>query len=184
MLLRAGVVAVKLAELAAAAMVTEVGRVRRELVLARVMTAPPAGAAGDRVTMQVVEEFAASVVGVQEREGTEAGAVKVTVTLAAPSASVAVTIAVEFPEKEAELMAKEVVVEAAATVAEVGTARTGLLLTRVKEVPPLGAGWERVMRHVPAAFGPRVEGVQARVGLARPTTTAARLTVVLTEKLL
>jgi acetolactate synthase small subunit len=80
---RVAVVAVKLAELAAVATVTEAGTVSRELVLARVMTAPPAGAAWDRVTTQVVEEFVVRVVGVHDKEGTEAGATKATVTLAA-----------------------------------------------------------------------------------------------------
>ena len=47
------------------------------------MTAPPAGAAWDRVTTQVVEEFVVRVVGVHDKEGTEAGATKATVTLAA-----------------------------------------------------------------------------------------------------
>jgi len=81
-------------------------------------------------------------------------------------------------------MLNDAVVAAAATVAEAGTVRMELLLARATEAPPLGAGWARVMVQVPVAFGPRVEGLQARMGFARPTTTAARLTVVFTEKLL
>jgi len=86
--------------------------------------------------------------------------------------------------KDAVVMLKVAVVAAAATVAEAGTVRTELLLASVTEAPPLGAGWPRVMVQVLAAFGPRVEGLQARTGFARPTVTAARLTVVFTEKLL
>jgi len=83
-------------------------------------------------------------------------------------------LAVELLVKEVVAMLNVAVVAPAATFAEAGTVRTELLLTRVKEAPPLGAGWDSVMVQVPAAFGPRGEGLQARVGLARPTTTAAR----------
>jgi len=78
---RVAVVAVKLAELAVAATVTEAGIVRRELMFARVTTAPPAGAAWDRVTVQMLEEFAARVVGVQASEDTETRATRCTMTL-------------------------------------------------------------------------------------------------------
>jgi hypothetical protein len=86
--------------------------------------------------------------------------------------------------KEAVVMLNDAVVAAAATVAEAGTVRTELLLASVTEAPPLGAGWPRVMVQAPDAFGPRVEGLQARTGFARPTTTAAKFTLVFTEKLL
>jgi len=78
---RFAVIAVKLAELAAAGTVTEAGIVRRELLFARAMTAPPAGAAWDRVTVQLLEEFAARVLGVQDSEDTETGATRFTMTL-------------------------------------------------------------------------------------------------------
>ena len=83
LLATATVVAVKLTELAAAAIVTEAGTARIELVLARVMAAPPAAAAWDSVTVQLEEEFAARVVGLQDTEDTETGATKVTLKLAA-----------------------------------------------------------------------------------------------------
>ena len=76
------------------------------------------------------------------------------------------------------------VVAPAAIVTDAGAVRTELLLARATEVPPLGAGWGSATVQVADAFGPRVEGLQRRVGLARPTITAARLTVVFTEKLL
>ena len=78
----AAVVAVKLAELAAAAIVMEAGTVRVALVFDSAMTAPPAGEACDRVTVQVVEAFAARVVGVQDTDDTETGATKATLKLA------------------------------------------------------------------------------------------------------
>ena len=65
----AAAVAVKVAEVAAAATVTEAGTVTAEvLLLARATVAPPAGAALERVTVQEVEEEAARVVLVQSRE--------------------------------------------------------------------------------------------------------------------
>jgi hypothetical protein len=79
---RAAVVAVKLAELAAAAIVTEAGTVSKELVLAKVRTAPPAGAGWDKATVQVVEAFGPRLVGLQDREETSAKAARVTVVLA------------------------------------------------------------------------------------------------------
>ena len=67
---------------------------------------------------------------------------------------------------------------------DAGTVTTGLLLARLISAPPLGAALDRVTVQVAEAFGPRVDGLQASVGFARPTTTAARLTFVFTEKLL
>jgi hypothetical protein len=72
----------------------------------------------------------------------------------------------------------------AGIVTDAGTVRTALLLARVINAPPPGAFLERVTVQVAEAFGPRVEGLQSSVGFARPTTTAARLTLVFTEKLL
>lgn len=69
-------------------------------------------------------------------------------------------------------------------VADAGTVRTALLLARLISAPPLGAGLDRVMVQVAEALGPRVEGSQRSIGFARPTTTAARLTLAFTERLL
>ena len=78
----AAVVALKVAEVAAAATVMEVGTVRTELVLARVTPAPPVGAAFVRVTVQVVEEFEPRVAGLQASEETPAFATRLIVALA------------------------------------------------------------------------------------------------------
>jgi hypothetical protein len=80
--LMAAVVALKLAEVAAAATVIEAGTVRVELVLARVTLAPPVGAVWDKVTVQVLEEFGPRLVGVQTTEETNTGATRLTVVLA------------------------------------------------------------------------------------------------------
>ena len=70
MLAMAAVVALKVAEVAAAATVTEDGAVRVALVLVRVTAAPPVGAACVRVTVQVLEAFGPRLVGLQASEET------------------------------------------------------------------------------------------------------------------
>jgi len=82
LLATAAVVAVKLADLAASAIVMEAGTVSRELLLARTMTAPPAAAACDRVTVQVVGAFAATIVEVQASEEINAEGARLRAVLA------------------------------------------------------------------------------------------------------
>ena len=72
----------------------------------------------------------------------------------------------------------------AGIVMDAGTVRMALLLARPINAPPLGAFLDRVTVQVADAFGPRVEGLQRSAGFARPTTTAASMTLVFTEKLL
>jgi len=66
----AAVVALKVADRAAAATVTDAGTVSVALVLVRVTAAPPVGAGWVRVTMQVLEELGPRVVGLQASEET------------------------------------------------------------------------------------------------------------------
>ena len=86
-----------------------------------------------------------------------------------------------LPKAEVEML-KVADVPAADIETDAGTESAELLLARVTEAPPLGAAWGKVIVQVAAAFGPIAEGLQNNVGLARPTTTAARLTLVLAEK--
>jgi len=79
------VVTVNVAEVAAAATVTEEGTVKFVLVFDRVTLIPPAGAACVRVTVQVLEEFALSVAGAQTSEETDSGPTRVTTLVAATS---------------------------------------------------------------------------------------------------
>ena len=81
----AAVVTVNVAEMAAAATVTEEGTVKFVLVFERVTLIPPAGAACVRVTVQVLEEFALSVAGAQTSEETDSGPTRVTTLVAATS---------------------------------------------------------------------------------------------------
>jgi hypothetical protein len=82
LLLTAAVVTVKLAAAEAAATVTDDGTVRVELVLVRVTLAPPVGAGWVKVTVQVLEELGATLVGLQANEETRTGAARLTVVLA------------------------------------------------------------------------------------------------------
>ena len=84
--------------------------------------------------------------------------------------------------KAALVMLKVAVVAAGHITTDAGTVSTELLLARVTEAPPLGAGWGKITAQVAEACGPRMEGLQTSVGVASPTTTAARLRLVLTEK--
>jgi hypothetical protein len=82
LLLTAAVVALKVAEVAAAATVTDAGTVRVALVLVRVTVAPPpVGAGWVRVTVQVLEELGPRLVGVQASEETSAGETKLMVAV-------------------------------------------------------------------------------------------------------
>jgi hypothetical protein len=69
-------VALKVAEVAAAVTVTDAGTVRLELVLDKVTTAPPAGAALVRVTVQTPDELGPRLVGLQASEETSTGATR------------------------------------------------------------------------------------------------------------
>ena len=81
----AAVVTVNVAEVAAAATVTEGGTVKFALVFDRVMLIPPLGAACVTVTVQVLEEFAPIVAGVQDSKETDSGPTRVTTLVAATS---------------------------------------------------------------------------------------------------
>jgi hypothetical protein len=76
------VVALNVAEVAAAATVTDAGTVRVELVFVRVTLAPPVGAAWVKVTVQLLEAFGPKLVGLHDNEDTSTGATRLTVAVA------------------------------------------------------------------------------------------------------
>ena len=76
------VVALKVAEVAAAATMTDVGTVSVELVFDRETEAPPAGAALVIVTVQRLEALGPRLVGAQAREETRTAAERVMLVLA------------------------------------------------------------------------------------------------------
>ena len=82
MLLMVAVVTLKVADVAEAATVTEAGTVRVALEFERVTLAPPVGAAWVRVTVQVLEELAPMLDGLQASDETSTGATRFTVVLA------------------------------------------------------------------------------------------------------
>ncbi len=93
MLLSVVVVALKDAVVAAAGTVTEVGTVRVAFVFVSAATAPPAGAAWVRVTVQVLDAFCPKLVGLHTSVDTNTGAIRLIVALAELLLYVAVTVA-------------------------------------------------------------------------------------------
>jgi hypothetical protein len=82
LLLTVAVVALKVAEVTAAATVTDAGTVRVELLFVRATLAPPVGAGWVNVTLQVLEESGPRLAGLQAKEETKTGATRLTVVLA------------------------------------------------------------------------------------------------------
>lgn len=82
LLLMAVVVTVKVPVVADAATVADAGTVNIALVFDNVIPAPPAGAGWVRVTVQVLEELALRLDGLQVNEETSTGAIRLTVALA------------------------------------------------------------------------------------------------------
>jgi hypothetical protein len=81
--LTAAVVTMKFADVAAACTVTDGATVSAALVLERVTLAPPAGAAWVSVTVQVLEELAPMLEGLQLSDETRTPATRFTAALAA-----------------------------------------------------------------------------------------------------
>ena len=82
MLLIVAVVALKVAEVAVAATVTEDGTVRVELLFDRVTLAPPFRAACDRVTVQVLDPFHRRLVGLHTSDDMTAVVTRLTLAVA------------------------------------------------------------------------------------------------------
>jgi hypothetical protein len=82
LLLMAAVVTVKVADVVAAATVTDAGTVRVALEFVRMTLAPPLGAGWVSVTVQVEEELAPMLDGLQASEETSTEPVRFTVALA------------------------------------------------------------------------------------------------------
>jgi hypothetical protein len=94
----AAVVTLKVADVAAAEIITNDGTVSVELVFVSVTLAPPAGAGWVKFTVQVLEELGPRLVGLQATEETNTGAtVRVNVALPVPPLLVALTVTLEIP---------------------------------------------------------------------------------------
>jgi hypothetical protein len=88
----ASVVVLKVAVVAAANTVTDAGAVKTGLLVARVTLTPPAGAACVSVTVQVLDAFDPTVVGLQSSEDKRVEAARLTVVLAELALYVAVMV--------------------------------------------------------------------------------------------
>jgi hypothetical protein len=172
---------VKVADLAAAGTVTETGTVNVALEFARVTLAPPVGAAWVSVTVQVLDELAPMLEGLQASDDTSTGATRLTTALAELLLYVAVTVALVLLLTVAVVTVKVADVAAAPTLTEAGTVNVALEFVRVTLAPPVGAAWVRVTVQVLEELGPRLLGLQDN---ADTKTDAARLTVVFAEVLL
>lgn len=82
LVLNTPVVTVKVADVAAAATVTEAGIVNAALVFDKVIAALPLGAGWVSVTVHVVDELAPRLLALQERVETSTGATRLTMVLA------------------------------------------------------------------------------------------------------
>ena len=143
-------VALKVAEMAPAATVTDAGTVTTAVLLLRPTAAPPFGAAWVKVTVQVVVLPEPSVPGVHVTEITPAPARTERDELSMPF-KVAVTFAV-WPAAVADAVAENVpLVVPAAMVTCAGTVTDGLSLATATMAPPAGAAPDKVMVHVAAA---------------------------------
>ncbi|MGO9256248.1 MAG: hypothetical protein ACLQU1_08105 [Bryobacteraceae bacterium] len=143
------------------------------LLAVNVTTTPPAGAAADSVTVQLVLVPEDSVVGEHVTLETVGGVgITVTTVVREPELSDAVTVTDWSVEIAAVVALNDPEVAAAATVTEEGTVRTLLLLERVTTAPPAGAAWVRVTVQALVELGPRLEGEQAS---EETSTEATRL---------
>ena len=138
--LTAETVAVKLAAVAPAATVTEAGTVTALLLLARLTTNPPVGAAALNVTVQLSVPAPVNDPLVQLRAlnvGTPALNCRAKVWAMLFALAVSVTVAAVLTAETVAV--KLAVVPPAATVTEAGTVTAELLLVRLTVNPPVGA---------------------------------------------
>jgi len=152
--------AVKVAEVVAAATVTEAGTVRAALFLLNATGAPPDGASPDSVTLHVVDAPDTRLVELQVSAERVIGFVKDSDTVLLKPPYAAVTVAVALAGIVPALATKVAEVAPAATVTEAGTVRVALLLLNATGAPPDGAPPDSVTLHVVDAPDPRLVELQ------------------------
>jgi hypothetical protein len=133
------VVTLKLAEVADAVTVTDVGTVKVELVFDKATLAPPVGAAWVRVTVQLLDEFGPRLPGLHDNAETRTAAVRFTVALAELLLYVAVIVALELLLMLPVVTVNAAEMAAAATVTDAGTVSLELVFDNVTLAPPAGA---------------------------------------------
>ena len=155
--------AVNVAVVAPAATVADAATVTAVLLLESVTTAPPAGAAAVRVTVQLLVPGVAMVAGLHVRAFGRTGGCTVTTvvfdTLAARAVSVTFVLLATVPA----VAVKPAEVAPAATVTDAGTVTAALSLDNVTTVPPAGAATQSVTVQPEVPPEATVEGVQLSV---------------------
>jgi len=132
-------VAVKVAVVAPGVTVTDAGTLKAALLLATATTLPPAGAAWLNVIVQVVEELAFTLAGLQDRPVTTMGATKVKLAVCVVPFKLALTVALCVVIGVPPAARKVAVIPPAGTVTDTGTVNHELLLARATALPPVGA---------------------------------------------
>ncbi|MBK9170135.1 MAG: hypothetical protein IPM24_22100 [Bryobacterales bacterium] len=155
-------VAVNVFDVLPAATVTDDGVLRLALLSDSAMTAPPAGAACDSVTVQVLDPGVAIDDGEQVRFDNDVDGTREIVAVRDVPLATAVTIAEEEVVMAPAFAAKFAVVAPAATVVEEGTARSGEFDDRLTVKPPAGAALLSVKVHVDVPLELTVDGAQDR----------------------
>ena len=153
-------------KLAPAATVREAGVNSISLLLLRLTTAPPAGAACESPAMQVLRFPEVSVVGVHVKEARVAAGLSVKLLVLELPFRVAARTAVCVVKTVPALSPTAASVAPAATAREGGGHRNSLLLLRPMTAPPAGAACESTAIHVVPPPGPSVVGLhvsEARV---------------------
>jgi hypothetical protein len=143
--------------------VTDAGTLSKEFVLARVITAPDAGAGWERLTVQVLDAFGPMLVGLQLRKETSTDGVRLTVVFAEPPLYAAVIVAIELLPTAAVVTENVPEVAPAATVTDPGIVNVVLLSDKMMLAPPVGAACVRVTVQVPEEFAAMLLGLQDRV---------------------
>ena len=142
---------------------TDAGTLSKEFVLARVTTAPPAGAGWERLTVQVLDAFGPMLVGLQVTEETSTNGARLMVVLAEAPLYAAVIVAIELLAMAAVVTVNVPEVAKDAMVSEPGIVNAALLFARMMMAPPVGAACVRVTVQVPEEFAARLLGLHDRV---------------------
>jgi hypothetical protein len=168
-------VALNAPEVAPAATVVDAGTLNRVLLLDSVTVDPPAGAACDTVTVQVLTPDCPRLDGLHPRLDINTGAVKLMVAVCWLLPIFAVTVALWLLGIDDDAVALNVpVVAPAVTVIVAGTLNRLLLLDSVTAEPPAGATCDNVTVHVLTPDWPRLDGLHPTLEI---NTGAVRLMV-------
>jgi hypothetical protein len=177
----AAAVALKVAVVVPAVIVTDGGTVSKLLLLASVTLEPPMGATWVSVTVQVLTALCARLVGLQVTPETSTGARRPMLAVWKLPPRIAVTVTLWLLAIELAAVAlKAAVVAPAATITQAGTVSQVLLLSSATLDPPVGAAWVSVTVQVLTALCARLVGLQVT---PETRTPVSRLMVTVRELL-